>query len=177
MTNATGELSDWQNRIIGYDTKPADQFTANPRNPRRHPQRQREAVRGSLNELGWVGVAIENVRTGNLLDGHERVWQALQNGNADVPYIAVDLTEEEEALFLAAFDYTTGMAEYDREMLDGLMRDIQTGEAGLQAMLAEMAEAEGIIPPDFQPVPMDEQPRLDQKAPITCPYCGEEFVP
>jgi len=31
--------------------------------------------------------------------------------------------------------------------------------------------------PDFQPVGADEQPRLDQKAPITCPHCGEEFVP
>ena len=31
--------------------------------------------------------------------------------------------------------------------------------------------------PDFQPVGEDEQPRLDQKAPITCPHCGMEFVP
>jgi len=31
--------------------------------------------------------------------------------------------------------------------------------------------------PDFQPVSAEEQPRLDQKSPITCPHCGEEFVP
>ena len=32
-------------------------------------------------------------------------------------------------------------------------------------------------PPNFEPVDESEQPRLDQKSPITCPHCGEEFVP
>jgi len=31
--------------------------------------------------------------------------------------------------------------------------------------------------PDFQPVGIDEQGRLDQKAPVTCPECGAEFTP
>ena len=31
--------------------------------------------------------------------------------------------------------------------------------------------------PDFQPVGIDEQGRLDQKSPITCPHCGESFIP
>ena len=31
--------------------------------------------------------------------------------------------------------------------------------------------------PDFQPVGADEQGRLDQKSPVTCPKCGETFVP
>lgn len=30
--------------------------------------------------------------------------------------------------------------------------------------------------PDFEPVPMDEQPRLDEKTPIECPKCGHEFT-
>lgn len=31
--------------------------------------------------------------------------------------------------------------------------------------------------PDFQPVGIEEQGRLDQKKPVTCPECGCEFVP
>src|SRR5690349_14771161 len=31
--------------------------------------------------------------------------------------------------------------------------------------------------PDFQPVGVDEQGRLDQKKPVTCPHCGAEFTP
>lgn len=131
------------NRILGYGTKPADQFTANALNYRKHPQRQRDAVQASLRELGWIGVVVENRRTGALIDGHERVWQALAN-NEDVPYIEVDLSEEEERLALAVFDPITYMAETDSAILDELLRDVNTGEAALQELLAELAEDAGL---------------------------------
>lgn len=166
----------FQNRIIGYGTKPADQFMPNDLNYRKHPQRQRDAVQASLRELGWIGVVIENRQTGMLIDGHERVWQALAN-NEDVPYIEVDLSPEQERLALAIFDPITYMAETDAEILDALLRDVNTGEAALQELLAEMAEDAGITPPDFEPVDASEQPRLDQKKPVVCPHCGEEFTP
>ena len=44
---------------------------------------------------------------------------------------------------------------------------------------AEDLDAWGLdIPkvPDFEPVGMDEQPRLDEKTPIECPKCGHEFT-
>ena len=88
-------MTDYKNRIVGHGTKPASQFQAHPNNWRKHPQNQRSAVRGSLESLGWVAEVIENVTTGRLIDGHERVWNALQNGDAEVPYIQVELTEME----------------------------------------------------------------------------------
>lgn len=164
------------NRITGYGTKPAKQFAANPLNYRKHPQKQRDAVQASLRELGWIGVVVENKTTGNLIDGHERVWQALAN-NEDVPYIEVELSEQEEKLALAVFDPLGAMAKTDSEILDALLREVNTGEAALQGLIAEMATQAGITPPDFMPVDASEQPRLDQKKPIVCPYCGEEFTP
>lgn len=35
----------------------------------------------------------------------------------------------------------------------------------------------GVVVPDFQPVGIDEQPRLDRKKPVVCPECGHEFTP
>jgi hypothetical protein len=35
----------------------------------------------------------------------------------------------------------------------------------------------GFVVPEFEPVGIDEQGRLDQKSPVTCPECGCEFVP
>jgi hypothetical protein len=134
------------NRITGYGTKAADQFEANPLNYRTHPQKQRDAVQASLRELGWIGVVVENKTTGRLIDGHERVWQALKN-NEEVPYIEVELSEDEERLALAVFDPITYMAETDSAILDELLRDVNTGEAALQALLAELAEDAGIVPP------------------------------
>lgn len=72
----------FENRIISYGEKPADQFTANPLNPRLHPQFQREVMQAALTELGWLAPVIENKRTGYLIDGHERVMQALLNNEA-----------------------------------------------------------------------------------------------
>ncbi len=137
------------NRIIGYGTKPADQFKANEFNYRTHPQKQRDAVQASLRELGWIGVVVENRQTGNLVDGHERVWQALA-GNEDVPYIEVELSEDEEKLALAIFDPITYMAETDAGILDALLREVNTGEAALQSLLAELAEDAGITPHDSE---------------------------
>ena len=64
MPEGEAERVAFRNRIVGHGVKPADQFLANPANWRRHPQAQRDAMRGVLAELGWVGVVIENVRTG-----------------------------------------------------------------------------------------------------------------
>lgn len=133
----------FKNRIIGYDTKPADQFLANPLNYRKHPQKQRDAVHASLSELGWIAAVVENVRTGRLIDGHERVWQALEQ-NEDVPYLQVDLSEEEERLALAVFDPLTSMAETDAAKLDELLQEVSTGEAALQELLSEMADEVGL---------------------------------
>lgn len=127
----------FENRIISYGTKPADQFEPNPSNWRIHPQRQRDAVQASLRELGWIGVVVENRRTGHLIDGHERVWQALKN-NEEVPYIEVELSEEEEKLALAVFDPITYMAETDSALLDELLSEVDSGEDALQELLMQM---------------------------------------
>lgn len=150
----------FMNRIVNYGTKPADQFKANPLNYRTHPQRQRDAVQASLRELGWIGVVVENKRTGRLIDGHERVWQALKN-NELVPYIEVDLSEEEERLALAIFDPITYMAETDAQVLDDLLREVNTGEAALQELLAELAEDAGLYVDEPQPL-ADVEPQIDK---------------
>jgi hypothetical protein len=136
----------WRNRIVGEGEQPASQFIANPGNWRTHPQNQRDAMRGALNEVGWVQRVIVNRQTGYLVDGHERVWQALQNGDASVPYVEVDLSPEEESYVLATLDPIGAMAVADREQLDALLREVQSGEAGVQAMLAELAEKSGVVP-------------------------------
>lgn len=147
---------DWQNRIVGYITKSATELTGNPRNPRRHPQRQRDAVRGSLDSLGWIAPVIENVRTGYLIDGHERVMQALGLGDdTQVPVIQVDLAEHEEAQALATFDFITYMAEYDRDYLDALLRETNSDNADIQALLAEMAVEFDIVT-DPEPIEAPE---------------------
>lgn len=141
------EDADWRNRIITYGEQAADQFLAHDLNARRHPAAQRDALRGSLNSVGWVAPVIVSHRSGKLLDGHARIEEALsRDESALVPFVSVDVTEAEEAIILGTFDPITNLATYDREALDSLLREIETGESGLQQLLADLAAANGLIP-------------------------------
>lgn len=147
-------MTDWKNRIVRYGVQPADQFTPNPKNPRKHPDKQRQAVTGSLDSVGILAPVVINVRTGRMIDGHLRVDLALANGNAELPFVEVDLSEEEEALALATFDFTTVMAEYDPAMLDSLLEGVHTDNAALQSMIAELAGGAGLYADDGGPGPL-----------------------
>lgn len=165
-------MTDFRNRIVGYGTKPASQFLAHPLNARKHPEAQRKAVKASLTELGWVAPVIENVRTSCVVDGHERIWQALQADDSEVPFIQVDLAPEEEHLALAILDRITGMAEVDPAMLNALLEDVNTGEAALQELLDEMAKEAGVMPGDD---PGDGAGGGEDKKATVCPSCGYEW--
>ena len=158
-----------QNRIIGLDYIPANQLLANPNNPRRHPAKQREALRGSLETLGWYDAVIMNRQTGYLIDGHGRVEEQLTvDEDATLPVLVVDMTPEEEAQALASHDWISQMATYDAQVLDDLLREFNSDDQRVTEMLAEMADDLGVIdttsldndPPEPK---LDEAQALQQK--------------
>jgi hypothetical protein len=163
----------WQNRIIGTGEEQPDQLLANPRNFRIHPKHQQDALEGVLNQVGWVDDVIVNQRTGFILDGHLRVSLAMRR-NEPVPVKYVDLDEHEEALILATFDPIAALAVADKDLLESLLRDVDTTDAAVMQMLSDLAEDAGVVP-DFAPGGIDEQGQLDQKQVHTCPECGHEF--
>jgi hypothetical protein len=168
----------WTNRIVRYGEMPANQFLAHEMNARRHPAKQREALRGSLDSVGWIAPVLVSSKTGKMLDGHARIEEALSRDDAmSVPFVEVDVSEEEERLILATLDPITELATYDKEALDSLLREVSTGNAALMEMLSKQAEDAGITPPDFQPVGIEEQGRLDEKSKVECPQCGHMFTP
>jgi DNA modification methylase len=157
------DMSNWQNRLSKeIKLVPANQLLANPMNARRHPVRQREALRGSLDTLGWVAPVFVG-KSGYLLDGHARVEEALsKDENTLIPVIEVDLEVHEESLFLASFDYITYLAEYDRDSLDSLLHDVQTDDARLQVMLGELAENNDLFYGDNPPIIEAPEPQIDR---------------
>lgn len=51
----------------------AGTLSPNPANWRRHPARQLDALKQTLDRVGWAGALLFNEATGNLLDGHARL--------------------------------------------------------------------------------------------------------
>ncbi len=153
------EKAQWQNRIVGYADVDPKTLAPNPQNYRRHPKRQGDAVTGSLNELGWIQDVLVNKTTGRMIDGHLRVELALQHGAQSVPVKYVELSEAEERLALATLDPLTYMAETDAAALGALLEGVNTGDAALQEMIAQLAEENGLFKPD--PV-QDVEPQIDR---------------
>src|SRR5215831_11510971 len=76
--NVDGMNATWQNRIVGHGEVDPRELKANPQNWRLHPSHQRAAVREVLAKVGWVGGIMLNRTTGNMIDGHLRVEEAIE---------------------------------------------------------------------------------------------------
>jgi len=94
-----------------------DELADNPDNWRKHPAHQRDAVEDSIDGAGLADVAIYNVRSRRLVDGHLR-RDVLKEKGALVPCIFVDASLEEEATLLASLDGTAWLAVPDRKKLE-----------------------------------------------------------
>jgi hypothetical protein len=137
----------WQNRIVGAGTLPASQFQFNPANWRKHPDAQRAALNSVLDKIGWVQGVIVNQTTGNLIDGHARIEEALkQDPSALVPYTEVRLTEKEEKQILLLLDPISSMAETDDALIQQLLADSGIEDEALLAALTDYT----LIVPEFE---------------------------
>lgn len=109
--------------------------------------------------MGWVQQVMVNRRTGNLVDGHARVEEALSQGEATVPVLYVDLSPEEEALVLATLDPIAAMADADGARLAELLEGVSVEDAGLRALLDSLLAPNpklGLTDPDDAP-PLGEE--------------------
>lgn len=135
----------WKNRIVGHGEQPAISYMANPLNWRIHPKAQREALTGILSDVGWVQSVIVNRVTGNVVDGHARIEEMLKLGDeTPVPFVEVELSEEEEQKILLTLDPISAMAAADKANLEQLLRDVSTDNAAVSAMLEELAAENGL---------------------------------
>lgn len=133
----------WRNRIVGHGEMTADEFAANPRNPRIHGDTQRAAVSSLLDDVGWVAPLVVNRTTGLLLDGHMRVEEAAARG--PIPVVWVELTETEEAEVLALLDPIGAMASHDPNTLADLVASMDSTvdvDAVLAGLLPGSTEAD-----------------------------------
>lgn len=171
------ELRTFRSRIKTMEYLPATDLMDHAGNWRRHPQFQRQALEGVLRQVGIVDAltAYYSDRNGGklvLIDGHLR-----KDLGGTWPVVILDVDDAEADVLLATLDPLAALAEGDRGALAVLLEHAAAPDDAVQQLFAKLAQDYGIRPPAFEPVSAEEQGRLDQKAAITCPHCGEEFMP
>ncbi len=128
------ELKD---RVKEFRRVKADLIRKNPRNFRQHTPEQRAVLRGVLDEVGFAGaVLVREVEDGGLelIDGELRVEES---GDAEVPVLVLDVTEQEASMLLASYDGITGMASVAAEQYHALLLDLKPKDADLRRFVAD----------------------------------------
>jgi len=138
-------------RIVSHGEEPPEQLLANPANWRSHPGRQRDAIRASLDEVGWVQSIIVNRTTGHVIDGHLRIEEAISAGAPAVPVAYVELSLAEERAVLATFDPIGAMATTSKERLAELLADVIADPGDLVAFVHPLVPKAGLTDPDAVP--------------------------
>lgn len=124
MSAKTNGIRD---RVVDFRRMKAEEIAVNPKNFRKHPEGQRSALKGILQEIGVAGALLtyHSERNGGrltLIDGELR---KTDNPQLEWPVIVTDLKDEEADLLLATHDPLAAMAETDAVQLDALLRDLR----------------------------------------------------
>lgn len=168
------------------------------KNPRQISRKQYEALEQRLAELGDLSGIVHDLNSDEIIGGNQRS-RVFDINACDVELVQVLDTPDEQGTVAHGFVLWEGYkyayrqvrwterqceqanvvankagGDWDFDILanefngdDLLAWGFERGELGMGD--------EGL--PDFRPVDMDEQPKLDQKSPMTCPHCGMEFIP
>lgn len=156
-------------------------------NPNAHTERGYEMLERSISDVGYTAPMVAS-SDGVILDGNARyeksgallgddVIVVESDGTKPIVHIRTDITADSEQARKIVY-LANRVAEVDLQWdAAQLLADLDAGvdlrglwtDAELEALLQQV--------PDFQPVDLSDQPRLDEKSPVTCPHCGASFVP
>ena len=105
-----------RDRIVELRRVPARSLIPHPRNWRKHPKAQADALRGVLAEVGYADalIARETADGLQLIDGHLR---AETTPDQEVPVLVLDVTEAEADKLLVSLDPLAALAGTDEELL------------------------------------------------------------
>ena len=158
---------------------PIAALTPDAANARKHDEKNIEAIMRSLTRFGQRLPIVVQQQGMIVRAGNGRVEAAKRLGWKHIACVVVDEASVEATSFAIADNRSAELATWDDETLASLLQSLPD-DARLDAGFDDndlKAVLDKMTPPMFSPVGVDEQSRLDQKQPVTCPSCGNEFVP
>ncbi len=130
-------LDRMKTRIVGHEEVSPFLLKPHRLNFRTHPESQMKALKGSMDELGWMRDVLVSKRTGTIIDGHAR-WEEAKKRKVMLPVCWLDLTPEEENKALALLDPISEMAGRNDALFMELLSTFEAQDAELQKTLDKM---------------------------------------
>lgn len=151
-------MAEWKIKVVGLTYEDPESLLAHPKNPKIHPASQSAILRAAIERVGVIGVAIQNDVTGYLIDGHERVGEAIATHQPTFPVLHVELSEEDEDFALATFDPIGYLAVKDQALTDELLDGVIADSPALNDFLESLRTREPFDPTaEWQGMPEFEQ--------------------
>lgn len=162
-----------------------------PRNARKHGERNLDSIEASLRRFGQQKPIVVDA-DGVIVAGNGTFAAAKALGWKSIDVVRTKLRGPEARAFAISDNRTGELAEWDAEELVRQLESLKSEEIPLEVVGFDAAELEkmseelaaaiaGPLEPEkeknFGPARGENQPRLDQRKPVKCPHCGEEFVP
>ena len=147
------------------------QIKPNPTNPRKIGKVEMERLVKSLQDFPEMLELREIIVDENntILGGNMRYRALKQIGEKEcVAKIVTGLTVDQKREFIIKDNSNFG--SYDMDALANLWSDLPLADWGVDI------PADWGAPPNFEPGTEEDQGRLDEKKPITCPECGHVFT-
>ena len=160
-------------------------LTSFPENPQEVPADKMEKIAKAMKSRGWYGelcLCWENEGKTYVISGNHRVECALNAGIEESRCIVIQddsYTWEQARKDCIAFNTLHGdpdeekLKDFIETLVDDLDLDIESMAVDIGMDEIEIKDALDIM--NFDPVSIDEQPRLDEKSKSICPECGCEF--
>jgi len=151
-----GDTVEIRDRIKELRKVRASELLPNPKNWRKHPDAQANALRGTLSEIGYADALVAYETPGGLMliDGHLR---AETTPDQEVPVLVTDLTEDEADTLLATLDPLSAMARTDQNSLLELVSSLNIQNDAVNLMLEAVLEGETQVLEDVGTTPsLDE---------------------
>ena len=143
-------------------------------NAKKHPDWQIEKIKESIQKYDYLQPIVVDM-SGCIVMGHGRYEALKLMGEKSVEVVQVDIAEN-EAKKLRILDNKIISSEWDNEILQAEIEEIYGDNKDIEKMISEVGvNYDEIKMPDFEPVGIEEQGRLDQKEPTVCPECGHSW--
>jgi ParB-like nuclease family protein len=135
-------IMEIRDRVVEMRRVRARELVPNPKNWRRHPKVQADALRGLLDEIGIADALLVRElpdRRLQLIDGHLR---AETMPDEEVPVLVLDLDEAEAEKLLLSLDPLASMAVTDSERLQALMDSVRAEDPAVQVLFDHLRAQE-----------------------------------
>jgi hypothetical protein len=112
-------------KTIRTVTRALLELRPDPKNARRHSERNIEAIKRSIEAFGQVPTIIFNRRTRRLIAGHGTVEAMKELGHKDAQVIELSLSAEKARALGLALNRIPELAEWDEEQLSALLDSLK----------------------------------------------------